>query len=36
MIMMKIDPEIDNINDVVYKVEQAKKSCDERIVERNR
>ena len=36
MIIMKIDPEIDDINDVVYEVEQAEKSCDERIVERNR
>ena len=36
MIMMKIDPEINDINDVVYKVEQAEKSRDERIVERNR
>ena len=35
MIMMKIDPEIDDINDVIYEVEQAEKSRDERIVERN-
>ena len=35
MIMMKIDPEINDINDIVYKAEQAEKSCDKRIVERN-
>ena len=35
MIIMKIDPEINDINDVVYEAEQAEKSRDERHHERN-
>ena len=35
MIIMKIEPEIDDINNVVYEVEQAEKLHDKRHRERN-